>query len=100
MASKTVYRDDEFIAIEDVNPQAPVHLLVIPIGHRANVGELAGESAALLAKLFSLAAKLGRERSDNNGFRLVVNTGRDGGQTVDHVHVHVLAGRPLTWPPG
>ncbi len=98
--SKAVHRDDEVLAIEDVNPQAPVHLLVMPLRHHANLGELAeaGDDATL-ARLMRVAARLGRERG-GDGFRLVVNTGADGGQTVDHVHVHVLAGRALAWPPG
>jgi len=100
IASKELYRDDDVVAIEDVNPQAPVHLLVMPVVHRRNVAELADESDSLTAKLFSVASNLGRERSAGNGFRLVVNTGEHGGQTVDHVHVHVLAGRPMHWPPG
>ena len=94
------YRGEEIVAIADVNPQAPEHLLVMPVKHVRNVAAVAdGEDDALMAALFSTAARLGRERA-SNGFRLVVNTGSDGGQTVDHVHVHVLAGRPLTWPPG
>ena len=97
--SKGVYRDDDVLAIEDVNPQAPVHLLVMPLRHHANVASLSGRDGALAAKLLDVASRLGRERG-GDGFRLVINTGVDGGQTVDHVHVHVLAGRPMTWPPG
>lgn len=95
------YCDDDVVAIEDLNPQAPEHLLVVPRAHRADVGELVargdpGDAHALL----SVAAELGRRRGGAAGFRLVVNTGSDGGQTVGHVHVHVLAGRPMRWPPG
>jgi histidine triad (HIT) family protein len=98
--AKTVYRDDDVLAIEDINPQAPVHLLVMPTTHYANIGELSdARKGALLAKLIEVATKLGRERG-GDGYRLVFNTGQDGGQTVDHLHVHVLAGRQLTWPPG
>ncbi|HEY5341024.1 MAG TPA: histidine triad nucleotide-binding protein [Candidatus Aquilonibacter sp.] len=98
--AKVVYRDERIIAIEDINPQAPTHLLVMPIEHHANIGMLSDASdAALLAKLIEVATKLGRERG-GNGYRLVLNTGPDGGQTVDHLHVHVLAGRGMTWPPG
>jgi histidine triad (HIT) family protein len=98
--AKPVYRDELVIAIEDINPQAPTHLLVMPIAHHANIGELsdAGDPA-LLARLVEVASKLGRERG-RDGYRLVMNTGKDGGQTVDHLHLHVLAGRHLTWPPG
>ncbi|HET7814338.1 MAG TPA: HIT domain-containing protein [Candidatus Baltobacteraceae bacterium] len=94
------HRDDDVIAITDVNPQAPQHLLVLPVRHAANLPELAGAGENdLIAKLFATAAQLGREVS-SDGFRLVVNTGELGGQTVDHVHIHVLGGRPMQWPPG
>ena len=98
--AKPVYRDEDVLAIEDINPQAPVHLLVMPVRHHANIGDLSDAAdAALLAKLVGVATKLGRERGQD-GYRLVMNTGPDGGQTVDHLHVHVLAGRHMTWPPG
>ena len=100
LPAKIVHRDADVVAIEDLNPQAPTHLLVMPIAHHANVHGLAKEDPALTARLIELASKLGRERGGDGGFRLVVNTGRDGGQTVDHVHVHVLAGRRMEWPPG
>lgn len=97
--AKTLYRDDDVLAIEDVNPQAPVHLLVMPSRHHPNIAALCERDGSLVAKIFDVAARLGRERG-GDGFRLVVNTGPNGGQTVDHLHVHVLAGRPMTWPPG
>lgn len=94
-----VYRDDDVIAVADINPQAPKHTLVMPVKHYDSVAELAASgNDALMAKLFTVAAKIGAGSA--KGFRIVVNTGPDGGQTVDHVHVHVLAGRPMTWPPG
>jgi histidine triad (HIT) family protein len=99
LPAKTVHRDDLVVAIEDLNPQAPTHLLVLPIRHHANVQELALDRA-LAARLLEIASKLGAERGGDAGFRLVTNTGRDGGQTVDHAHVHVLAGRRMEWPPG
>ena len=99
--AKIVYRDDNVVAIEDLNPQAPAHLLVIPRDHHPSLVESVSDGGdALTAALFSVAARLGRERGGAGGFRLVVNTGPDGGQTVGHVHVHVLAGRPMAWPPG
>ncbi len=98
--AEVVYRDDDVVAIADANPQAPTHLLVMPVRHVANLGELSPEAdASLLAKFVATAARLGRENG-SNGYRLVSNIGADGGQTVDHAHVHVLAGRHLTWPPG
>jgi histidine triad (HIT) family protein len=100
LAATIVYRDADVLAIEDVNPQAPVHLLVLPVAHHATMPEVGAANPALATRLIEVASKLGQERGGVNGFRLVVNTGRDGGQTVDHVHVHLLAGRPMTWPPG
>ena len=100
LPAKIVARDDQVVAIEDLNPQAPTHLLVMPIQHYPNVQKLASVDRALAARLLEVASKLGAQRGGDSGFRLVINTGRDGGQTVDHAHVHVLAGRHLEWPPG
>ncbi len=101
--AKVVYRDEDVVAIEDVNPQAPTHLLVMPVQHYATLREAAAaksKGGPLAARLVELAAQLGTDLGGSKGFRLVVNTGPDGGQTVDHVHLHVLAGRHMTWPPG
>jgi histidine triad (HIT) family protein len=103
--SKVVYRSDDggVIAIEDVNPQAPTHLLVMPVKHYETLSDAVragSEDQALTSTLFEIASRLGRERGGARGFRLVVNTGPDGGQTVGHLHLHVLAGRRMTWPPG
>lgn len=97
--AREIYRDDDLVAIEDANPQAPTHLLVIPRKHYADVTALYADDGALAARAFAVAAKLGSEHGAR-GFRLVVNTGLEGGQTVDHVHVHVFAGRRMDWPPG
>ncbi len=101
MPSNTVYRDENVVAIADVNPQAPVHLLVLPVEHYADLAALfaAGRMDVAYA-LLQAATALGTERGGTAGFRLVVNTGVDGGQTVPHAHVHVLAGRAMHWPPG
>jgi histidine triad (HIT) family protein len=97
--AKIVYRENGIIAIEDVNPQAPVHLLVLPERHVANIAEHTFKgSADEITSLMEAAAAIGAKNA--GGFRLVVNTGADGGQTVDHLHVHVLAGRRMDWPPG
>jgi histidine triad (HIT) family protein len=100
--AKIVFRNDTAIAIEDVNPQAPSHLLVLPIKHYETLGHaiIAAGGENVAAELFEIATRLGNERGGAQGYRLVVNTGPDGGQTVDHLHVHVLAGRRMTWPPG
>jgi histidine triad (HIT) family protein len=100
LPAKLVQRDGGAIAIEDLNPQAPTHLLVMPVAHYANIHDLAVEDPLLAARLIEIASELGRVHGGDAGFRLVVNTGRDGGQTVGHVHVHVLAGRRMQWPPG
>jgi len=97
--STIVYRDDDVIAIADIDPQAPHHVLIMTKAHFANVAELAESDPELAGKLFVAAAKVGRAQA-GTGFRLVVNTGAEGGQTVDHVHVHALAGRLMGWPPG
>ena len=98
--AKSVYADDAIVAIEDVNPQAPQHVLVMPRKHFPTLDDLTAGDAALAARLMEVAARLGRQQAGESGFRIVVNTGEHGGQTVDHVHVHVLAGRRMTWPPG
>ena len=90
---------ERVLAFRDLNPQAPTHVLVIPTEHYANVEELATGDAAALAELVQLGAGIAAE-ADDGGFRLVFNTGPRSGQSVFHVHGHVLAGRNLTWPPG
>lgn len=95
-----VYRDDRVVAFHDINPQAPVHVLVIPTSHYATVTDLAAHDGELLADVVSKATSLTGELGLDSGYRLVVNTGQDGGQTVDHVHFHLMGGRHLTWPPG
>jgi histidine triad (HIT) family protein len=99
--AKIAHEDEHCIAIHDINPQAPVHVLVIPKKPIPRVGEATGADQGVLGHLLltagALAKKLGLEQS---GFRIVINHGRDGGETVPHLHVHVLGGRPLSWPPG
>ena len=98
--AKEAYRDAEIVAIEDINPQAPLHLLVMPVQHFGSAGALAASGGeALLGRIVAVATRLG-ERCGGNGYRLAINTGPDGGQTVDHLHVHVLGGRHMEWPPG
>ena len=100
--STKVYEDDQVLAFRDLDPQAPEHVLVIPKKHIASVLALRAEDRELAGHLLTeaipeIARSLG---VDINGFRLVTNTGSDGGQTVEHLHFHLLGGRPLTWPPG
>lgn len=95
--SNFVYEDDETVAFNDLNPQAPVHILVIPKKHFASVNELDDEKVmtALFKAVKNVTKKLGIDE-----YRTVINTGESAGQTVFHIHVHILAGRPLKWPPG
>jgi histidine triad (HIT) family protein len=92
-----LYEDDLSAAFADLNPQAPVHILVIPKVHAESLAHV--EDEKLLGRLLAVANKLARER-DLNGYRVVINTGKDGGQTVPHLHVHLLGGRTFGWPPG
>ncbi len=94
------HEDDLCLAFHDVAPQAPVHLLVIPKQPIPSLAEVSEADAPLLGHLVAVAALLARKLGLADGYRLVVNCGRDGGQTVHHLHVHLLGGRPLGWPPG
>jgi histidine triad (HIT) family protein len=99
--AKIVYEDDQVFAIEDIRPQAPVHLLVMPRKHVPSLKETEDGDELMLGHLFTVAAHLARERQlDARGYRTVINNGPWAGQTVDHLHVHVLAGRVFHWPPG
>ena len=96
-----VHADDEIVAFRDITPQAPVHVLVIPRAHHANAAALATADAALAGRLLEVAGTIAaKEGIADSGYRLVTNTGEGAGQSVHHVHVHVLGGRDLTWPPG
>lgn len=100
--SNAVYEDELVKAFHDLNPQAPIHVLIVPKKHIANVAELDASDRELAAHIFTeVVPKLARELEvAESGFRLVINTGVEGGQTVDHLHVHLLAGRRMKWPPG
>jgi len=95
-----VYEDDECLAFRDVKPQAPVHVLVIPRKEIASLAAAGDADALLLGHLLSVAAKLATQLGLKAGYRVVINCGPDGGQTVDHLHLHILGGRQLGWPPG
>ncbi|MGO8818452.1 MAG: histidine triad nucleotide-binding protein [Terriglobia bacterium] len=99
--AKIVYQDDRAVVIVDIHPQAPVHLLVIPRKHVSSLDESQTEDESLLGHLFLLAAQQARERGlPSRGYRTVINTGAGAGQSVFHLHVHLLGGRPFHWPPG
>jgi len=98
--AKKVYEDDETFVFEDINPQAPTHVLIIPKKHIVGVREAKAEDAPIIGKLHLVAAKIARDRQIENGYRTVFNVGPGAGQSVFHLHLHLLGGRPLTWPPG
>jgi histidine triad (HIT) family protein len=100
LPARIVHDDDRCLAFHDVAPQAPVHVLVIPKRPIASLAESTEADADLLGHLVVVATQLARTLGLADGYRLVVNCGRDGGQSVDHLHIHLLGGRPLAWPPG
>lgn len=99
--SKIVHEDDKAVAFDDVNPQAPTHVLVIPRKHAASIAELNEADAGLLGHLMLTGSQVAKQKGiAEGGYRIVMNTGKNGGQTVLHLHLHVLGGRPMHWPPG
>jgi histidine triad (HIT) family protein len=98
--ARIVYEDDQCLAFHDVAPQAPTHILVIPKKPIASLNAVHDTDADLLAHLWLVIRNIAKEQGLDRGYRVVVNCGRDGGQSVDHLHFHFLAGRQLTWPPG
>ena len=98
--SEKVYEDNDVYAFKDVNPEAPVHILIIPKRHIKSVGELEGADKELVGHIFLVAKKLAKENKLENGYRLVSNIGEEGGQSVKHLHFHLLGGRSFNWPPG
>ena len=99
--SDTVYEDGLVIAINDINPVAPVHQLLIPRAHVESAADLADADAEMLGRLFAVGAQLARDAGlPERGYRLVTNIGVDGGQSVPHLHIHLLGGRRFAWPPG
>jgi histidine triad (HIT) family protein len=99
--SKKVYEDDHCFAFRDINPQAPTHVLIVPRRHIATLNDLGGADEELVGHLFVAAAKIARDEGHADaGWRAVFNVNRDAGQTVFHIHLHVIGGRPLGWPPG
>ena len=96
-----VYQDEAIVAFKDIAPKAPVHILIIPRKHLIRVSDITEPDHPLIGKIFQVAAGLAREQGiDHSGYRVVVNTGADAGQSVLHLHYHLLGGRPMRWPPG
>ncbi|WP_018938438.1 MULTISPECIES: histidine triad nucleotide-binding protein [unclassified Thioalkalivibrio] len=99
--ARVVFEDDAVLAFEDLNPQAPEHVLVIPKTHIATLNDLSAAEAPVIGQMARAAAEIARDRGfAENGYRTVMNCNDHGGQTVYHIHMHVLAGRALSWPPG
>jgi histidine triad (HIT) family protein len=98
--SKMIFEDKLTCAFNDINPQAPTHVLIVPRKHIGSLAESGVEDQELIGYLHLVAARIASSLGLSNGFRTVINTGRDGGQTVDHLHVHLLGGRAMGWPPG
>lgn len=95
-----VYEDDLALAFRDINAQAPTHVLVIPKEEIASLNDLTDDNAHVMGHLFSVVRQVAAQLELDGGYRTVINCGADGGQTVDHIHIHLLGGRPLSWPPG
>ena len=97
---EVVYEDELCGALRDINPQAPTHVLVVPRRPIPGISSMTEEDEPIVGHLFHVARKVAEQEGLTGGFRLVINDGKDGQQTVQHLHVHVLGGRPMTWPPG
>ncbi|QDU78669.1 HIT-like protein [Polystyrenella longa] len=95
-----VYEDDQSLAFRDVNPQAPTHILIIPRKEIASIDHLSAEDEQVMGHLFLVAQKIAKQENLTDGYRTIINCGEGAGQTVFHLHVHLMGGRNLTWPPG
>lgn len=98
--SNKVYEDDTVLAFYDLEPQAPAHILVIPKMHITSAADVTPENSGVIAHIFEVIAKIAKEQGFNDGFRVTNNCGDSAGQTVKHIHFHLMAGRDFTWPPG
>lgn len=98
--SEILYEDEEFIAFPDINPAAPVHILIIPKKHIDSADDIDEENSYLIGKIFTIASRLAKENGLEKGYRVVNNCKEDGGQSVKHIHFHLLGGRSMLWPPG
>jgi histidine triad (HIT) family protein len=98
--SKKVHEDDGVFAFHDIDPKAPTHILVIPKKHVASLAHAEGADEEILGRLLTTAARIAGEQGLSQGYRVVISTGPQGGQTVDHLHLHLLGGRQMHWPPG
>lgn len=100
LPAKLIYEDADIFAFEDIHPQAPTHLLISPRKHLVSLNDATAEDTALLGRMLLVAKQLAAERGVSGGYRTVINNGAGAGQSVDHLHLHVLGGRAMRWPPG
>lgn len=100
IAGDLIYEDDDVIVLKDINPVAPVHFLAIPKKHYSSILEIETIEDKLMAQIFKVICKIAKEMKIDGGFRVVTNTGGDAGQSVEHLHFHILGGRKFHWPPG
>lgn len=100
ISTTKIYEDDKVVAFNDLEPQAPIHILIIPKEHIESVNDIDSSNSNIVGHIFEVAAKLAKKFNLENGYRIVNNCGSDGGQTVMHLHFHLLGGRPMTWPAG
>ena len=98
--TEIVFENDSLIAFKDINPQAPTHILIIPKEHFASLTEIPEDKKGILAELLLAARQIAQEKGLTTGYRIVLNTGKESGQAVFHIHFHLLGGRQMTWPPG
>jgi len=98
--SKAIFQDDKCYAFADIQPQAPTHVLIVPRKHLDSLNDAKPGDSALLGHLLATAANIAQLQGLDKGYRVTINTGEQGGQTVDHLHLHLLGGRPMAWPPG
>jgi histidine triad (HIT) family protein len=101
IASEMIFEDNDLVAFHDINPQAPSHILIVPKKHIQNLSSVEDEDIPLVGKMLDVARKIAKENHfGEKGFRVALNEGKDGGQTIFHLHMHLLSGRRLVWPPG
>lgn len=100
ISSKKVYEDGQIVAFNDLDPQAPVHVLIIPKKHIQSADQISDNDTNIIGKIFMVASKIAKELGLENGYRIVNNCGEDGGQTVPHLHFHLMGGRKMNWPAG
>jgi histidine triad (HIT) family protein len=100
LPAKLIYEDADIFAFEDIHPQAPTHLLISPRKHLVSLNDATAEDTALLGRMLLVAKQLAAERGISGGYRTVINNGAGAGQSVEHLHLHVLGGRAMRWPPG